>query len=312
MYYVLLILSLAILNSCSPFGETNNEKRINISNFYINDAGDLEIEFTKSKTAVRRASLLEGKWISSDNKETTLNKDSISYQENTVIVKNNGKIIFKDDNLPTIKVIEEAIDILLPNARIYYIPFRVEKYFTWDKKTHIAFIRTDIEQKVTDLNRYSFALIKQEDRYSIQKMDKIVFGQITSANIAYINDINDKITRLSLSSKASFCNIDSNFIVYRPTNYAQLLEIECFVREDNTIVAKKLFGDLYPIEYYTGITNRYEEIQNTPAEQYFFDEEDNMHLFYTKEAHIGEYYNYEMYTPDEPLVPKYEQKIYWR
>lgn len=44
----------------------------------------------------------------------------------------------------------------------------------------------------------------------------------------------------------------------------------------------------------------------------FFDNHDNMHLFYNDyDNRTGKFFYYKMFSTDEPTVPKYEQTIEW-
>ena len=288
------------------------QEKITITNFYTNIDNMLEIEFNKNHVE-HKAMWLDEEWIASDNLNNNLNKDKIIYDNihYSVVVKNNNKVIFEDKTLPTLAEIEEATGVSLSQGTIQYGAFRVEKNFSWDKKTHIISVglnKTTSGGLVHYSKFHHFYAIKVDEKYLIGSIewDYNGFLMLNDPIINYQQDIKSTIVRTSLSEKASFCHKKIVYII-DAVDYSK-----CLIREEDKIIPKKLFGELYPADYYKSIASRYEEIQNATAEQYFFDEEDNMHLFYTKEAHIGEYYNYEMYTPDEPLVPKYEQKIYWR
>ena len=63
------------------------------------------------------------------------------------------------------------------------------------------------------------------------------------------------------------------------------------------IVVKFLYGDIYPKAYWNRVS-------------YYFDKYDNLNIFYNDTSHAkGKYFNYIMFSKDEPNMPKYEQKI---
>jgi len=94
------------------------------------------------------------------------------------------------------------------------------------------------------------------------------------------------------------------------TRWDDFVEFECKVKEDGGIITKSLFGDIYNEEYKQVII-KYVKRYATPSPLlYFFDSNNNMHIFYNDTKHAkGKYFNYVMFTEDEPTVPKYEQKI---
>lgn len=113
--------------------------------------------------------------------------------------------------------------------------------------------------------------------------------------------------KFSIDDKALLCYAEET-----ETYWDSFVDFQCHLKEENEIVTKKLFGDIYN-EGYREIIIGYVKKYATPSPLlYFFDSNNNMHLFYNDTKHAkGKYFYYVMFTDNEPTIPKYEQKIEW-
>jgi len=275
---------------------------ITYEDFYKDNNNNLVVELSRiSHDTIKKFALLDGVWIAT-NASKPVNREKIIYDStnHTVSVKDsNNKTIFTDTNLPTIKEIELATDKNLTNRKIYYSPYydpyQDGKNFIWDKKTHLI---SACKDKYYCLNLQFFA-IKQNDIYNIGflKLDTTMDSRLDQHSTCLTD-----FTLLSIAPQyRDIKTIIDKFI--------------CLVKENNKIVVKKMFGEIYPLNYLKSMVNITDATISSgfiPI-NFFFDEKDNLHIFYyTSEDNADKYISYAMFTPDEPTIPKYKQKIYWK
>lgn len=284
--------------------------------FYKDNSNNLVIEFTNLNDTIHKFMLVDGVWIAT-NTSNLVNRDKIIYDttnHNITVKDSNNKTIFTDTNLPTIKDIELATDKNLTNRKIYYSAYRDGKNFTWDRTTHLISACNDENHQCLQ-----FFAIKQKDIYNIGflKLNPIrdIKLNLSSSDFSRIS-LHD-LVRYSTSSKASACFTDENLVQPPQSRDIKAMtdNFTCLQRENNNIIEKKMFGDIYPSNYLksmANITNAYLSTGFIPI-HFFFDEKDNLHLFYhTSENNADKYISYAMFTPDEPSIPKNKQKIYWK
>jgi len=229
--------------------------------------------------------------------------DNISYSNNKVIIKNNSGNIIYEDTLPTTEDIANSTGIALANALLEYQVLKSNNS-VWDRQSIIAMVGInkyyDSQQK-SDVYPilYFFSLIKEDSNW---KIDYIAQEKEEENTYNYFGNPFLYLYPLSTDKKAPLCHSTSNVFFSA--------DISCFSRQDNQIKHKKLFGDIYNVEYKKVLINYLKKYKSPSPLLYFFDRNNNMHIFYNDTKHAkGKYFNYVMFTEDEPTVPKYEQKI---
>lgn len=314
-YKIIALFSIAILlSACNLGGTSNTYKYFNFNNFFIDKNNNLSITCRynyddENETFVISQNKTTHVWHENNNThDLPVNSEHISYVNNKVIIKDNNGTKIYEDILPTIEDIEQSTGIALPKALIEYNVLRADKYHAWDKQTIIASIGINKYHNKHGSTLYStiyyFYLIKKDLNWDIGYITKEIeedgngfYGNPFISPIRYHLYHNE--FAFSTDEKAPLCH-------YSSTN-----EIYCFAKENNIVEYKKLFGDIYNEEYKTTINKYQKKDVSTLNIYYFFDSNNNMHLFYNDTEHAkGKYFHYVMFTEDEPTVPKYEQKIY--
>ncbi len=312
MKYILIFLIGLLLSGC----DNKIPYNIYLTNFYKNKNNNLVIELSNITTSLQKFALVDGVWIAT-NASNTLNREKIIYDttNHKVSVKDsNNKTIFTDTSLPTIKDIELATGKNLTNRKIYYNAYRDGKNFTWDRKTYLISACKDLSSsclqffaiKQNNINTYNIGFLK-----SNPQMDGIILEQKS-----FRDHFPGLLALYSTSSKSSACLVDET-LIYPPGENIKLITdaFVCLQKENNKIIEKKMFGDIYPINYLKSILSLTDTPMSTgfiPVE-FFFDEKDNLHVFYhISYNNADKYISYAMFTPDEPTIPKNKQKIYWK
>jgi len=290
-----------VLSACNLGGTNNTYKYFNFNNFFINKNNNISVECRynfadENDTFVISQNKSTYVWYEDNNTyDLSVNSENISYVDNKVIIKDNSGNILYEDILPTIEDIEQATGIALPKALIEYKVLKTNNSI-WDRESIIASVGINKSRDKNLRNYiypilYTFSLVKEDSNWNIGYISKD--GNYNSFGDPFLS-----LFVKSTDEKASICDA----IFFKDTY--------CFSREGNIIKRKKLFGEIYNEKYLTTI-NKYQEAYVTPIGiYYFFDSNNNMHLFYndTEQAE-GKYFYYAMFTEDEPTVPKYEQKI---
>lgn len=286
-----------------------DSRKVVVDSFSEAEDGTLVVELGKSvnrrplewrNTYIK---LEDNNWSFMEENPKLLNEDNISYNNNQVKVMQRQELVF-EDTLPILEEISEALDIEFPNSDIRYTAFRVEKNFAWDKKTHIASIGINkyVKYRIDYEKVFYISLLKQNTGEwnigLIKVLDRV--GGVEPSDYDLLDSPNDHESRkLSTDKKASFC------LKYK----------YCFVQEDDKIVSKKLFGDLYPEEYFH-IIDKYEDdrpyIGSTHVTP-IFDKDNNMHLFYNDLDNLDtKPFNYLMFSPDSLETPVNALEIKWK
>ncbi len=315
--YFLFFIILLFLKGCCCGPNPSIYDSLYIDNFFTDDNDTIYINYKKyseyDKNIVASQDHTTHQWKIIDDNTSFLNDDKITYKDNKVIV--NDKALEYD--LPTILDIQNATGINFSNAIIKYTPFRVEKNFTWDKKSHIVSIGVNREEKYE--GSYIFSSIyyiyikKTENSWTIKLIDKLETPTYDGDEFDQNDfiDIDKNVYRLSLDKKAAFC-LKSFIDKYGDHVKGINTLTKCYTQEENKVVIKNLFTDIYPKEYLDTII-KYQQSYKAPNEiDYFFDKDNNMHLFYNDtDTTKGKYFNYVMFTTKSPTTPLYEQKIPW-
>jgi len=317
--YLLYFLIAFILNACCCGGNSSVYQFYDFYNFFVDKNNTVYIKSKYNFDEDNKTFYLAQNKESHQWYEVNITN---SHDEKTIIIKN--KIFIKDNKgsinyeaiLPTIEEIANHTNINLLNSKISYIPFKAPYQENWDKKRVIASVLTDrvLYDSQNETYQYhtiyNFSLLKEDSSWNMEYINK------ESSEEGYLYDkYSDILTPphhnsyeehgsllskwiLSTDEKASICYISLDS------------EVKCFSHNENKIVVKKLFGEIYPKEYQE-ILQKYMDRYKSPSSiLYFFDNNNNMHLFYNDTANSkGKYFNYVMFGQDEPTLPKYEQKI---
>lgn len=236
----------------------------------------------------------------------------VVFSNHQAIVKNidtNNTLISYD--LPSAEEIASNLSLPIINSidLVEYLPF-IENQYEWNRERYIVFIGSN---KVSGRGGIS-------DRYT----GYFIFMYWNNSNWEYtlvdtkydypaqINGNIGHYSHLSLDGKVNLSIGDFDSI--------RLHDISYFVLEDNKIKIKKLFRDVYGLEFKATIDNIYsfgsKEIYNGNFGKFTFDKKGNMHLFYNKkEEIISENYDcfwYAYFEKENLTVPLYEQKIPWK
>ncbi len=238
----------------------------------------------------------------------------VSYKNNIATIKDTNETIFTQI-LPTIDDIQNSINENFDNSEITYMPMVTGQY-NWDQKSHLASICKDkYKGKYVDQceDIVIFLLMKNDTNWNISRV--VSYKEHFKPN----KYESPPLYRTNLFDQ-SYYAIASTFdkkigrciLVSYSTAYAA--HKECFVKKDDNIKLKKLFGEIYPIEYKNMLDKIYEDNVGR-AYNYTFDEDGNMHLFYNKKEDIVndnyDYFWYGYFEKKNPTKPLYEQKIPW-
>jgi len=297
----LLFVIMLMFTGCNTY--FNRVEKLVVDDFYIEANNTLVISFYQYND---RKNLHYAQFNTTTQKWETITRDKFIFsqqtlfQDNEVEYKKNQETIFLKQ-LPTVQELELVINQKLQQDSLVYTAYREKQNFQWDEKTYIASVSSQDRQTV-----FHFAVEEQEDEtFKIYLIDSSVYSNLSSlfydnsshfiTQLTRVDEYSDKFTafKLSTDEKASFC-------YYKPQG-----GLVCFVREDNTIVSKSLFGDLYLQifqEYYDILT-----LKQDPVVSIIFDKNGNMYLFDSDENIL----NIQYFTKENPTTPLYEQKIVW-
>lgn len=304
------------LSACLPRGlgyDSRTTKLILVNDFYVDKNSSLHIRYNKyGKPYTHQSSKLDfnnsSNWNHLNSVSYTKNTNRVIFKNNQVTMKNDDVIIF-EKYLPTIDDIAINTNLNLSDKILLYTTFKDGINGSWDKKTYIAYVYNEDESKI-----YYFSIIDMDTHFKINLID---YSRAFRSNFLFYDDeINFIVKRdinnafdyyynafdISTNQKASFC--------YRKT----FNDITCFVKENNTIVSKSLFGELYPQEYQKAYLIALESDRGVSAMgSMIFDDMDNLHLFYNNLKDVtGNYFYNEMYEKNNPNTALHEQKIYWK
>jgi len=249
-------------------------------------------------------------------------EEEIKIIQNRIVIKDSHGEISHKTTLPTIEEIASATDRELLDAKISYIPFKSPYQNSWDRKRVIASVLTNRflynrqNERYLYHTIYNFYLLREESSWEITYINK----ESSENGYSYFDEYSDILTPpynshelnydilnrwvLSTDTKASIC-----YNSYNNEN-TEWSELKCFVQDEDRIIVKKLFGDIYPQAYSDTLQKYMDKYKSSAPLLYFFDKNSNMHLFYNDTSNAkGKYFNYVMFSKDKPTNPKYEQKI---
>ena len=296
---------------------------LTLHSFYMDKNNSIHIAFYKGDNKdIRQYAHFDNKskiWINEETKEFQLDSDDVSFEKNIVSVKKDNKTIFTKE-LPTATGIENALNISLYPSYITYSTYRDLLNLRWDKKSYIISALDANKEKIyyiymEDLNG-SFSYQIQNKSVTLDTSSISSFGDgLSLYSFDTLNDYSqrDKYLKYSIDSKAPLC------FTYWDKFHVELGTIghNCYIRKNTKLIKKDIF-DIYPM-YKDTYINKSKAVVLLDYRMYdgilkiFFDTKNNMHMFYNDPNDLtGKYFYYEMYSPNEPTIPKYKQKIYWR
>jgi len=222
----------------------------------------------------------------------------IEYKNNKVIEKDieTNQTIF-EDILPTAEDIADKFSIdLLDNYSFKCHIFKTNQY-KWDRDKYICTIAQNMHNGSYD-DYYAFYVFKKNNNWNMQRIER-----------------NSSIE----SESSSFVEADYLFPFYgsldgRVTLCTDSLYCFLFDKKNNSIEFKKLFGEIYPKEYYKFLGYNHTKIL-LHLFTFTFDKDKNMYLFYNDSDSIKnkkyDYYLFSFFKKDNPSKPLYTQKIEW-
>jgi len=305
--FILLFITMIFISACD--NSHNTYKYFSFNNFFINKNNNISVSCKynfddENNTFIISQDKSTHIWYENNSSYILpQNNENIKYINNKVIIKDNSGNIIYEDILPTIEDIADSTGIALSNVLLEYQVLKSNNS-VWDRQSIIAMVGInkyyDSQQK-SDVYPilYFFSLIKEDSNW---KIDYIAQEKEEENTYNYFGNPFLYLYPLSTDKKAPLCHSTSNVFFSA--------DISCFSRQDNQIKHKKLFGDIYNVEYKKVLINYLKKYKSPSPLLYFFDRNNNMHIFYNDTKHAkGKYFNYVMFTEDEPTVPKYEQKI---
>lgn len=258
-------------------------------------------------------------WEKVSDVHSPLSNEVVKFENGTTnVYDDNGSVLFTLTP-PTILEIQESTSIALPNAMAVYNVLKDGRDYRWDRATYVVNIGIEKLKRDDDSTEYTFSAI-----YCFS----LVYDGVGSWNITYIDRLPDRtdgtyfyegdldiasnsigeilgIKRVFLDGALSLCH-----------RWNIIDDERCFQKDDSgNVTLRKLYGDILPTGFRETLNTLYDsKAFRTPSPSvYFFDIDHNMHLFYNDtEKAEGKYFNYIMYTKEEPRVPKHEQKIEWK
>ena len=307
LYIIIIVFMLGGCDSSKNIKQ--NDLSLILNSFYIDKNNSINISFYKGyENSVKKYAYFDNQkkiWINEEVKQFKLDSDDVSFEKNMVTVKKDNQTIFTKE-LPIATDIENELNISLEQNYIKYTTYRNLKNLKWDRKSYIISV-LDIDKKtiyyifMKDLNgSFSYYIYNKGTFYPSSTFDDgLSFYSFDKLNDYRQNNI--EYLKYSIDSKAPLCSL--------------IYDLSCYILKDNKLITKNIF-DIYPI-YKDTYNNKSKTLVDnqlyTGFLKIFFDSQNNMYMFYNDYNDLkGKYFYFEMYTPDEPTIPKYKQKIYWR
>ncbi|HFS68212.1 MAG TPA: hypothetical protein ENK67_08375 [Flavobacteriia bacterium] len=320
-YIALIVVTIILFNGCCCGPEEKYYNSAQINNVLIDSNDTIHImvneTFNDKKHCLKQS--IDKSWIYTNMKNCTnlISNENIKYNSNNIKITDISNSIIFEDILPTISEIENTSGISLPNSNFKYMPMKKVDYNKWDRKTNILVVGVNKEIDKYGSNYYSniyyFSVIKKDDNWLI---NKIYETNKINSDIGLTNDnlyINFEHIYGSFNFNSIFSVGSREILGYLPfnstgDNIIPIDDYKVFVKIDNEITVKKVFGDIYPEVFSEKISD---VIYTKYSTTYFFDN-DNIHIFYNEDSANGDYFNYISYSKENPSTPLYEQKIYWK
>jgi len=280
----------------------------------LNSNGNIVIRYAKylneNDDMYQCSELMDGEWKST--KCPSNNDLNITIENGIAHYIKQG--IKKKEKLPDKVEITDALGITFDKADIAYIPFVDGENHTWDYATYFVSIGVNGEQCADDTfcyeRLYYIQLEKKNDLWDM----KLIFSDVDKNGNVYMYYATDMSFMYSPSLGSMMSSL-TPISFKKSTPLCPLGDRNgyCFVRQDGYII-RKHFNALYP-EYLDPIFDiqMYKDLGGIDdLRSYFFDKEDNLHLFYNDFENLtGKHFIYEKYTKDSPTTPVSQQKIYW-
>lgn len=280
----------------------------------LNSNGNFVIRYAKylneNDDMYQCSELMNGEW---KNTKCPSNNDlNITIENGIAHYIKQG--IEKKEKLPDKAEITDTLGIAFDKADIAYIPFVDGENHTWDYATYFVSIGVNGEQCADDTlcyeRLYHIQLEKKNDLWDM----KLILTDVSDED----NNIGEIYLYNTIDIRGMTSPFRQELSSLMPISFKKSTPLcglrYCFVRQDGYII-RKHFNTLYS-EYLDPIFDiqMYKDLGGIDdLRSYFFDKEDNLHLFYNDFENLtGKHFIYEKYTKDSPTTPVSQQKIYWK